>query len=100
MFHQARRFLRRHRGAIIVGAVAGVVVGGLVRARRTFDETLQMLSDAERQMNDLRLRQQHLDRIKRECDEALLRFITTLQVRGGYCFFCTARPFVGMLCDA
>jgi len=62
-----------------VGAVAGLVVGGALRVRKLYDDTLSQLGDAERDVAEERRRRQHRNRISKECDEALLRFIASLQ---------------------
>jgi peroxin-3 len=62
-----------------VSTVAGLVIGGALRIRKAFDDTLSQLGDAEREMAEERRRRQHRSRVSKECDEALLRFIASLQ---------------------
>jgi hypothetical protein len=78
MLRRATRFLRRHRRAIILGAVTGAVAAGVVHARRGLNRAMAALHEAENRILEEHRRQHHLARIRRECDEALLRFIASL----------------------
>lgn len=56
-----------------------MIVGGALRVRKLYDDTLSQLGDVERDAAEERRRRQHRSRISKECDEALLRFIASLQ---------------------
>ena len=73
------KFVRRHRRAIAVGTVAGVVVAGAVRVHALMRHANDMLSEAERRVEGQRRRQQHLERLAHESHEALLTFLTALE---------------------
>jgi hypothetical protein len=61
-----------------LGAVSGVVFASVFRAKRTLDDALFRLDDAQRRIVIQRRIETLVARVQRECDEALLRFITTL----------------------
>jgi len=73
------RFLRRHRRAVVIGGIAGVVIGGIVRARRAIDDAMAELADADNLRLRTSQRHLHLARVSRESDEALLRFVASLE---------------------
>mmetsp|Transcript_14928 Transcript_14928/g.34460 ORF Transcript_14928/g.34460 Transcript_14928/m.34460 type:complete len:367 (-) Transcript_14928:52-1152(-) len=73
------KFVKRHRRAIAVGSVAGVVVAGAIRVHAIMRHANDMLSEAERRVEGQRRRQQHLERLGHESHEALLTFLTALE---------------------
>jgi peroxin-3 len=80
--NRTKRFLHKHRGSIIAGVCTGVVIAGIVRARRAVNDAISLIDDAERrwsrQMTELHRRKHHLSRIRQECDVTLLRFVASL----------------------
>lgn len=72
------RFARRHRRALLIGAVGGVVVAGAIRARRAFDDATDMVLEAEQRLMEQTRRQHHLERAKDESHQALLNFLSAL----------------------
>ena len=79
------KFIRLHRRSIVIGGVAGVVISGILRARRAYHDAMDMVLDAETQAAERRKAEQEtrrkeccLERTSKECDVAFLRFITSL----------------------
>jgi hypothetical protein len=76
--HKIKRGLQRHRKALVIGTLAGVIIYGGVRVHRLYRSALDQLNEADQRSLRHRKRQEHFNRVSKESSQALIYFISSL----------------------